>query len=159
VYILDCRDRRSPCEISARQSLNSNAHDTCDYPLFAIGRCKPLGSHPCRFCADQAEYIHMEQQVTHKTFRYKLIPTPPPERELERVLGLCPRLYNAALEQRKVAWERRRVSLSRYQQEAGLKVIRAEIPEYATVHSHVLQHVLARLDNAFRRFFARVKAG
>jgi putative transposase len=101
----------------------------------------------------------MEQQVTHKTFQYKLMPTPPQERELERVLGLCRRLYNAALEQRKVAWERRRVSLSCYQQEAELKDIRAEIPEYATVHSHVLQDVLTRLDSAFRRFFARVKTG
>jgi putative transposase len=156
---MDCRDRRSPHATSARPSPNSNAHDTRDYLLFVIGRCKPLGSHPCRFCADQAEYIHMEQQVTHKTFRYKLMPTPPQERELERVLGLCRRLYNAALEQRKVAWERRRVSLSRYQQEAELKDIRAEIPEYATVHSHVLQDVLTRLDSAFRRFFARVKAG
>jgi putative transposase len=101
----------------------------------------------------------MEQQVTYKTFRYKLMPTPPQGRERERVLGLCRRLSNAAIEQRKVAWERRRVSLSRYQQEAELKDIRAERPEYATVHSHVPQDVLTRLDSAFRRFFARVKAG
>jgi putative transposase len=101
----------------------------------------------------------MEQQTIHKTFRYKLGPTPAQEQELERVLGLCRGLYNAALEQRKVAWERRRISLSRYQQEAELKDIRAEIPDFAAVHSHVLQDVLARLDNAFRRFFARVKVG
>src|SRR5262245_64760930 len=92
VYTMGCRDRRSRLVTSARQSPNSNVHDNCDYPLFVFGRCKPLGSHPCRFCADQAEYIHMEQQVTHNTFQYKLMPTPPQERELERVLGLCRRL-------------------------------------------------------------------
>jgi len=61
----------------------------------------------------------MEQQALRKTFKYKLKPTP--ERELERVLWLCRGLYNTALEQRKTAYERRGVSLSRYGQEAELK--------------------------------------
>jgi putative transposase len=101
----------------------------------------------------------MNEPTLRKTFRYKLRPTPQQERDLTRVLGLCRRLYNSALEQRKLAWEQRRISLSRYQQEAELKDIRAELPEYAAVHSHVLQDVLTRLDRAFQRFFARVKAG
>jgi putative transposase len=94
-----------------------------------------------------------------KTFKYKLKPTPQQERELERVLGLCRRLYNTALEQRKTAYERCGVSLSRYGQEAELKDIRAEMSEYAAIHSHVLQDVLARLDNAFQAFFRRIREG
>jgi putative transposase len=74
------------------------------------------------------------------------------------MLGLCRSLYNTALEQRVVAW-RRRVSRSRYQQEAELKEIRAAFPEYATIHSHVLQDVLARLDKTYQAFFRRVRAG
>jgi putative transposase len=87
----------------------------------------------------------MEQQTVRKTFKYKLVPTPTQERELGRVLGLCRWLYNTAREQRIIAWQRAGVSVSRYRQEAELKDIRAEFPEYAAIHSHVLQDVLARL--------------
>jgi putative transposase len=94
-----------------------------------------------------------------KTFKYKLNPTPQQERELEGALDLCCWLYNVALEHRKTAFERRHVSISRYEQEAELKEIRAEFPEYAAIHSHVLQDVLARLDKTYQAFFRRVKAG
>ena len=70
-----------------------------------------------------------------KTYKEKLRPTPAQERALEEVLWRCRDLYNAALEQRITAWQRRRVSVSRYEQEAELKDIRAEFPEYAAIHS------------------------
>ncbi|HEY7020684.1 MAG TPA: transposase [Ktedonobacterales bacterium] len=101
----------------------------------------------------------MEQATVRKTYKYKLNTTPQQERELRRVLGLCRHLYNAALEQRITAWQRRRVSLSQYQQAAELKDIRAAMPEYASIHSHVLQDVLARLDKTYQAFFRRVMAG
>jgi putative transposase len=101
----------------------------------------------------------MEEHAVHKTFKYKLNPTAEQEREFESVLLLCRRLYNTALEQRKTAYERCSVFLSRFDQEAGLKDIRAEMPEYAGVYSHVLQDVLARLDRAFQAFFLRIREG
>jgi putative transposase len=101
----------------------------------------------------------MEQPTVRKTYKYKLKPTPEQERELGRVLGLCRALYNTALEQRITAWQRARVSVSRFQQEAELKDIRAAFPEYAAIHSHVLQDVLARLDKTYQAFFHRVKVG
>jgi putative transposase len=101
----------------------------------------------------------MEQQAMRKTFKEKLRPTPVQERALDEVLWRCRTLYNTALEQRKTAWERSRVSVSRYEQEAELKAIRAEFPDYAAIHSHVLQDVLARLDKTYQAFFRRVKAG
>lgn len=94
-----------------------------------------------------------------KTYKEKLRPTPAQERALEEVLWRCRTLYNAALEQRITAYRRCGVSLSRYTQEAELKDIRAEMPEYAAIHSHVLQDVLARLDKTYQAFFRRVKAG
>jgi putative transposase len=92
-----------------------------------------------------------------KTYKYKLKPTPEQEREFERVLGQCRRLYNTALEQRISAWQRCHVAVSRYEQETELKDIRAEMPEYAALHSHVLQDVMARLDKAYQAFFRRVQ--
>ncbi len=101
----------------------------------------------------------MNEQAVRKTYKYKLKPTPQQERELGRVLGLCRWHYNTALEQRIVAWQRARVSVSRFQQEAELKDIRAAMPEYAAIHSHILQAVLARLDKTYQAFFRRVTVG
>ena len=63
------------------------------------------------------------------------------------------------MEQRITAWQRRRVSVSRYQQEAELKDIRAAMPEYAAIHSHVVQDALARLDKTYQAFFRRLQRG
>src|SRR6476661_478095 len=101
----------------------------------------------------------MAETSLRKTFKYKLNPTPEQERELERALWRCRTLYNTALEQRKTAYERCGVSLSRYGQEAELKDIRAAIPEYAAIHSHVLLDVLARLDKTYQAFFRRIQRG
>ena len=97
--------------------------------------------------------------TVRKTFKEKLRPTCAQGRALDEVLWRCRELYNAGLEQRKTAWERCHVSVSRYEQEAELKAIRAEFPEYAAIHSHVLQDVLARLDRTYDAFFRRIREG
>jgi putative transposase len=113
-----------------------------------------------RFRGAWLEYSPMSDHATcRKTYKEKLRPTPIQERALEAVLWRCRTLYNTALEQRITAWERCHVSVTRYQQEAELKAIRAELPEYAAIHSHVLQDVLARLDKTYQAFFRRVQAG
>jgi putative transposase len=98
-------------------------------------------------------------ETVRKTFKEKLRPTPAQERALDEVLWRCRTLYNTALEQRITAWQRRHVSVSRFQQEAELKDIRADMPEYAAIHSHMLQDVLARLDRTYQAFFRRVQRG
>jgi putative transposase len=100
-----------------------------------------------------------DQTAVRKTFKYKLRPTADQERELERVVMLCRRLYDVALEQRISLWKQRGVSVSRFEQEAELKAIRAAFPEYAAIHSHVLQDVLARLAKTYQAFFRRVQRG
>ena len=94
-----------------------------------------------------------------RRYNLKMYPTPSQEKALSDIKGACQRLHNAALEQRKFAYKRRGVSVSRYDQEKELKTLRAELPEYKAVHSHVLQGVIKRLDLAFKRFFKAVKAG
>jgi putative transposase len=94
-----------------------------------------------------------------KSYKYKLKPTAEQERLLDETLWNCRDLYNAGLEQRIWAFRTGRATVTRYQQEAELKDIRASIPEYAALHSHVLQDVLAHLEKAYQAFFKRVKAG
>jgi putative transposase len=99
------------------------------------------------------------QTACRKTYQDKLRPTPAQERALEHVLWRCRTLYNVALEQRIIAWQRCHVCVTRYQQEAELKAIRAEFPDYAAIHTHVLQDVLTRLDTTYQAFFRRVANG
>jgi putative transposase len=101
----------------------------------------------------------MNEQTVRKTFKYKLKPTPEQERAMAFVLRRCRELYNAALHERKEAWQKCGVSVTVANQSAQLPAIKEVRPEYLDIHSQVLQDVLSRLDSAFQRFFARVKAG
>ncbi|HEV2459843.1 MAG TPA: transposase [Ktedonobacterales bacterium] len=101
----------------------------------------------------------MSELSLRKTFKEKLRPTPTQERQLEAVLWRCRTLYNTALEQRITLYRQRGISVSRYQQEAELKALRAAYPEYAALHSHILQDVLARLDRTYQAFFRRLQRG
>jgi putative transposase len=98
-------------------------------------------------------------ETVRKTYQEKLQPTPAQERGLQRVLWRCRVLYNTALEQRITVWRQRGVSITRSQQEAELKAICEAFPDYAALHSHVLQDVLARLDRTYQAFFRRLVAG
>jgi len=101
----------------------------------------------------------MDTQTVRKTFKYKLKPTPVQERAMAFVMRRCRELCNAALQERKEAWEKRGVSVSEAMQSAQLPDIKEVRPEYRDIHSQVLQDMLTRLDRAFQRFFARVKSG
>ncbi|GEM88245.1 RNA-guided endonuclease InsQ/TnpB family protein [Meiothermus granaticius] len=94
-----------------------------------------------------------------KAFKYRLYPTQPQARDLERTLSLCRQLYNAALQERREAYRRAGKSVGFYEQKRWLPEIRAELPEYKGIHSQVLQNVVERVDKAFQGFFRRVKEG
>jgi putative transposase len=108
----------------------------------------------------QAEHIDMEQQGVRKTYKFRLIPTPAQAQELETILSRCRKLYNVALEQRKICWQRGQgKTVTYYQQAMELPDLKALCPEYAEVNAQVLQDVLRRLDKAFQSFFRRIQAG
>ena len=101
----------------------------------------------------------MGTQTVRKTFKYKLNPTRSQKQAMEFVTRRCRELYNAALEERREAWQKRGVSVTEAMQSAQLPEVNELRPEYRDIHSQVLQDVLTRLDRAFQRFFARVKSG
>jgi putative transposase len=94
-----------------------------------------------------------------QAFRYRIFPTKSQRTRLERTLEHCRVLYNAGLEQRRTAYQRQHVSLSKARQQADLPALKVAYPEFSEVYSQVLQDVLARLDKAFDAFFRRVSAG
>jgi putative transposase len=94
-----------------------------------------------------------------KAFKYRIFPTKAQRTRMEETLEKCRLLYNAGLEQRRSAYQRQHVSLSKTRQQADLPDLKAAYPEFSEVYSQVLQDVLARLDKAFDAFFRRVKRG
>jgi putative transposase len=88
----------------------------------------------------------MGTPTVRKTFKYKLLPTPEQEQTMAFVVRRCRELYNAALQERRDAWQNCGVSISCARQSTELPSVKAVRPEYHDVHSQVLQDVLTRLD-------------
>jgi putative transposase len=104
----------------------------------------------------------MDTQTTctvRKTFRYHLKPTPEQERAMAFVTRRCRELYNAALQERKEAWQKCGGSVTIADQSAQLPAVKEVRPEYGDVHSQVFQEVLTRLDRAFQTFLRRIRGG
>lgn len=94
-----------------------------------------------------------------KAFQYRLYPSKAQERKLAATRETCRRWYNDLLAERKTAYEERKATIGKYEQLRRVKEHKASNAWAAEVHSHVLQVVVADLDNAFQAFFRRVKAG
>ncbi len=94
-----------------------------------------------------------------KAYKYRLYPTRKQAVRLQEVLDLNRELYNAAVQERRDAYRMAHVSIGYNQQAAQLPEIKEMRPEYAGIHSQVLQDTLRRVDKAFKAFFRRVKNG
>jgi len=94
-----------------------------------------------------------------RVYRYRLYPTRGQEAVLHETLWRLRELYNAALQHRRDAYRSRRQTVSAYAQMAEIRGVREVRPEYAAIHTHLLQDVITRLDRAYRAFFRRCKAG
>src|SRR5262249_22057955 len=93
-----------------------------------------------------------------KTYKYRLFPTDVQHQTLEAQLGEACRLYNAALQERRDAYQKSGVSLNYYDQANQLKAIRnagsLDLANYSAC-----QDILRRVQKTFQAFFRRVKAG
>ena len=94
-----------------------------------------------------------------RSYKYRLYPNKRQIEYLSRMLDAYRRLYNAALQERKEAWECRGVCIKYTHQANQLKKIRQDNPELARYSYSAAQQVLRRLDKAFKAFFRRVKNG
>jgi len=94
-----------------------------------------------------------------KSFKFRLFPSKSQVTKLETTLELCRELYNAALSERREAWQRQRKSITYLDQQNVLPFIKAIREDVAEIHSQVLQDVLRRLDKGFKAFFSRIRKG
>lgn len=94
-----------------------------------------------------------------RSFKYRLYPNEKQRRALDRILEVHRQLYNAALQERREAWKRCRVSISYADQANQLKEIRQFDEDAAWLNYSSIQQTLRRLDKAFQAFFRRFSAG
>ena len=102
----------------------------------------------------------MTDRMVHRQVVYRLLPERRGVwRRLERLLESQRQLYNAALDERIDAWRKAGLPVSWQDQFRSLTVCRREIPEMAADPVAVQRGTLKRLEEAYRGFFRRVKAG
>ena len=94
-----------------------------------------------------------------RSYKYRLYPNREQAGILATWLNLTRELYNAALQERRDAWQKRRVSVTKFDQMRVLPKVREGRPEFNDIPIVVLRGVLRRLDKAFAGFFRRVKNG
>ena len=90
--------------------------------------------------------------------KYRLYPTTALSEALDAQLGEACRLYNAALQERRDAYQCHGLSLTYYDQANQLKDIRTA-GDLGLANFSASQDVLRRVDKTFQAFFRRVKAG
>jgi putative transposase len=95
------------------------------------------------------------------TYKFRIYPNKKQIDKFEYTLDLSHRLYNAMLEQRKMAYELNKefhehLKVDHYTQNTELPELKGEFPEYREIYSQVLQNVSDRLDKAYDNFFRRI---
>ena len=80
-------------------------------------------------------------------------------RGLEDALELGRQLYNAALQERIECYRKTGGTISPYDQYKSLTVVRSEDPAYRALPVVMMRSVLKRVDEGFKHFFRRVRAG
>ncbi len=93
-----------------------------------------------------------------RTYKYRIRPTASQEATLLSWLDLTRELYNAALLERRDAWEKQKKSITRFDQQAQIPEIR-ELRQEIDTPVAALRGSLRRIDLAFSAFFKRCKTG
>jgi putative transposase len=90
---------------------------------------------------------------------YKLYPTAMEAAALDVLLRHHQQLYNAALQERRDAWDKQHVSISYEDQCASLTALRQSDPAWVIANCSSEQVTLRRVKKAYDAFFRRYKAG
>jgi putative transposase len=93
------------------------------------------------------------------SYKYRIYPNKTQATALGEMLADFCMLYNACLEQRITAYERRKISLRYKDQAAELKAVRIAEPDLARWSFSAEQQVLRKLEKTFAVFFGRLKRG
>lgn len=94
-----------------------------------------------------------------RSYRYRIYPNKTQRADMDCIVETHRQLYNAALQERRDAWRRNRISISYTSQANQIKEIRTFDDDAAWLNYSSIQQTLRRLDKAFAAFFRRTRAG
>ena len=108
-----------------------------------------------------AKYIDLNgvtNVVVMKTaYKYRAYPSKEQKELLNRQMFLSKELYNMLLEKSQAYYKETGKTLTEYRMNIWLTQLKKERPEFAELHSQVLQNVSKRVSDAYRHFFRRCK--
>jgi putative transposase len=139
-----------PCFMSDRMN-NS-------FLAYALLLTRTVFAENCSHTALQKSRCFLHCWDVRKTYKYRLYPTRKQAALLDAQLAEACRLYNAALQERREAWNMCKTPITYYQQANQLRDIRAA-GDLALANHASCQDVLRRVDRTFQAFFRRVKHG
>ncbi|PEP21744.1 transposase [Bacillus wiedmannii] len=93
----------------------------------------------------------------HKSYRFRLHPNEEQKVLIHKAFGCARFVYNYFLTKRKEAYENDKVTLTRFQCDKQLTLLKKEIEWLKEPDKWVLQNVLKDLDAAFKKFFKEKK--
>ncbi len=96
-------------------------------------------------------------KVIRKSYKFRIYPTKAQVGRLKMTLDLCRELYNAALQERRDAYDLNRISISYFDQSKQLPEIKKIREDLKSVYSQVLCDVLRRCEKAYDGYYRRVK--
>ncbi len=92
-------------------------------------------------------------------FKFRLYPTPEQAAQIQRTFGCVRFVYNHYLAMRSAAWNERKETMNYYACANDLTGLKKSLPWLAEVDATALQSAVRNLDNAYQRFFKRVREG
>ena len=95
--------------------------------------------------------------VMKTAYKYRAYPSKEQKGILNRQMFLAKELYNLLLEKSKAYYKETGKTLTEYRMNVWLTQIKKEKPEFAELHSQVLQNVSKRVSESYKHFFRRYK--
>ncbi len=94
--------------------------------------------------------------VAMKTaYKYRAYPSKVQKETLNRQMFIAKEIYNLLIEKSKTYYKETGKTLTEYRMNVWIMQIKKEKPEFAELHSQVLQNVSKRASDAYRHFFRR----
>lgn len=93
------------------------------------------------------------------SYRFRIYPNNVQKNLIQRTFGSCRFVYNLFLNERQTAYKGSGSSVSRFQQDKELPLLKKQYPWLAEVDSTALQSSVRDLDTAYKNFFRNLKCG
>jgi putative transposase len=94
-----------------------------------------------------------------KCYKFRIYPNAAQQKVMSKIFGCCRFVFNRFLAERIEAYKADKKTVSRFEQDKNLTVLKKELEWLKEADATALQAVIQNLDSAYQNFFRRVKNG